>query len=99
MILAIIILYALLNFLVLEKMATKLSSKKLRKKYTLSVERCEVNSSIIVSNISNRSFASQDGLEMYFESSRAGGGEDLVETVEMLGPDRAKITFKESSGK
>ena len=67
-------------------MATKLSSKKLRKKYTLSVEHCEVNSSIIVSNISNRSFASQDGLEMYFESSRAGGGEDLVETSGNIRP-------------
>ena len=43
-------------------------------------------------------FANEDGLEMYFEQRRSGGGEDVVESVVMLGDSSAKITFINPSG-
>ena len=35
---------------------------------------------------------------MYFEQRRSGGGEDVVESVVMLGDSSAKITFVNPSG-
>ncbi len=78
-------------------MIIKLSKKKIRGKF-LSIERCEVNCSVVVSNITKKAFASEEALEMYFEQKKSGGGEDLVESVVMLGADKAKVTFVNPSG-
>ena len=83
----------------LNKMVEKLGAKNLpRKKEQLTVERCEVNYSIYVAGIANKGLASEDGLELYFESSQSGGGEGVVKKIEMLSKDRAKVTFKDHSG-
>ena len=76
-------------------MIKTLTSKKC-KGHILSLERCEVNCSIIVSNITKKSLCSEEALEMYFESKHSGGGD--VECVEMLGPNKAKVTFKDATG-
>lgn len=60
------------------------------------VERCEVNRSIIVSNITKEAFCTEDGLETYFEGNRAGGGE--IDDIKMLGRNKAIITFKDPAG-
>ena len=74
-------------------MIKMLTSKKC---HILSLERCEVNCSIIVSNISKKGLCSEDALDVYFESKHSGGRD--VECVEMLGPDKAKVTFKDATG-
>ena len=76
-------------------MIKKLTSKKC-KGHILSLERCEVNCSIIVSNITKKRFCSEEALEIYFESTYSGGRD--VECVEMLGPNKAKVTFKDATG-
>ena len=76
-------------------MVEKLRVKKLLKEQ-LTIERCEVNYSVYVTGITNKGLASEDGLEFYFESSKSGGG--VVEKIEMLGEDKAKVTFKDHSG-
>ena len=81
----------------LNEMVEKLQAKKLRKGQ-LTIERCEVNYSIYVTGITNKSLASEDGLELYFENSQSGGGEGVVEKIEMLSKDKAKVTFKDHSG-
>ena len=82
----------------LNEMATKLSSKKI-KKQQLTVERCEVNYSVYVSGITNDALATEDGLEMYFENpSRSGAGDDVLEKVEILAKGKAKVTFNDCSG-
>ena len=73
----------------------KLTSKKC-KGQTLIVERCEVNCSITVSNITKKELCSEGALEIYFESKHSGGRD--VECVEMLGPNKAKVTFKDATG-
>ena len=78
-------------------MINKLTSKKV-KKSQLTVECCEVNCSIYVSNITKKSFTNVDALEMYFDNSRSGAGEGTIESVEMLTKDKAKIKFKDPSG-
>ena len=78
-------------------MIVKLTKRKVKGKI-LCIERCEVNCSIVVSNITKKTFASEDGLEMYFEQRKSGGGEDLVESVVMLGNDKAKVTFVNAAG-
>ncbi len=80
----------------LSEMMKKLTSKKVRKQM-LTVERCEANCSIIIRNISKKTFANKDSLEMYFEHKKTGGGEDMVESVVMLGENSAKITFINSA--
>ena len=81
----------------LNEMATKLSAKKL-KKQQVTVERCKVNYSVYVSGI-NDALATKDGLEMYFENpSRSGAGDDVLEKVEILAKDKAKVTFNDCSG-
>ena len=81
----------------LDERMQKLTKKKIRKQQ-ICVERCEVNCSIIIQNITKTTFANEDGLEMYFEQRRSGGGEDVVESVVMLGDSSAKITFVNPSG-
>ncbi|XP_019855316.1 PREDICTED: uncharacterized protein LOC100631792 isoform X2 [Amphimedon queenslandica] len=82
----------------LNKMMEKLGAKKLpQKKEQLTVERCEVNYSIYVAGITNKILASEDGLELYFESSISGGGDGVVEKIEMLAKDKAKVTFNDHS--
>ena len=78
-------------------MAEKLRVKKLLKEQ-LTIERCEVNYSVYVAGIANKTFASEDGLEFYFESSKNGGGNGVIEKIEMLAKDKAKVTFKDHSG-
>ena len=75
-------------------MIKKLTSKK--KCHILSLERCEVNNSVIVSNITKKALCSENALEMYFESKHSGGRD--IECVEMLGPNKAKVTFKDATG-
>uniref|UniRef100_A0A1X7UHJ5 Poly [ADP-ribose] polymerase n=1 Tax=Amphimedon queenslandica TaxID=400682 RepID=A0A1X7UHJ5_AMPQE len=77
-------------------MAEKLRVKKLKKEQ-LTIERCEVNYSICVAGITNKGLASEDGLEFYFESSKSGGREGIVEKIEMLAKNKAKVTFKDHS--
>ena len=80
-------------------MVEKLGAKKLpRRKEQLTIERCEVNYSIYVTGITNKSLASEDSLELYFESSKSGGGDGVIEKIEMLSKDKAKVTFKDHSG-
>ena len=79
-------------------MINELTSKKIKKKSQLTVERCEVNCSIYVSNITNKAFTNVDALEMYFDNPRSGAGEGTIESVEMLTKDKAKVTFKDPSG-
>ena len=76
-------------------MINKLTSKKVNGQI-LSLERCEVNCSIIVSNISKKAFCSEEALGEYFQSKHSGGRD--VECVEMLGPNEAKVTFKDPTG-
>ena len=85
-------------FLELAAMINKLTSKKV-KKSQLTVEHCEVNCSVYVNNITNKSFTTVDALEIYFDSSRSGAGEGTIESIEMLTKDKAKVTFKDPSGK
>ena len=85
-------------FLELAMMINKLTSKKV-KKSQLIVERCEVNCSIYVSNITNKSFTTVDALEIYFDNSCSGAGEGTIESIEMLTKDKAKVTFKDPSSK
>ena len=85
-------------FLELAAMINKLTSKKV-KKSQLIVESCEVNCSIYVKNITNKSLSTVDALEMYFDNSHSGAGEGTIESVEMLTKDKAKVTFKDPSGK
>ena len=81
----------------LNEMATKLSAKKL-KKQQVTVERCEVNYSVYVSGITSDALATEDGLEMYFENPQSGAGDDVLEKVEILTKDKAKVTFNDCSG-
>ena len=81
----------------LEMMIKNLTKKDLRGQH-LSVERCEVNCSIVVRTITNKAFANEYALELYFEQRKSGGGEDMVESVVMLGEDIAKVTFVNPSG-
>ena len=55
-----------------------------------------MNCSIIVTNITKKSLCSEEALEMYFESKLSGGRD--VECVEMLGPNKAKVTFEDATG-
>ena len=83
----------------LDKMVGKLGAKKLPwRKEQLIIERCEVNYSIYIAGITNKRLASEDGLELYFESSQSGGGDGVIEKIEMLGKDKAKVTFNDHSG-
>ena len=80
-------------------MVEKLGAKKLpRRKEQLTIERCEVNYSIYIAGITNKGLASEDYLQLYFETSKSGGGEGVVEKIEMLAKDKAKVTFKDHSG-
>ncbi|XP_003388008.1 PREDICTED: poly [ADP-ribose] polymerase 14-like [Amphimedon queenslandica] len=82
----------------LDEMVEKLGAKKLpRRKEQLTIERCEVNYSIYIAGISNKGLASEDNLELYFESSKSGGGDGVVEKIEMLAKDKAKVTFNDHS--
>ena len=79
-------------------MINKLQSKPL-KRNSISlciVERCEVNRSIIVSNITKEAFCSEDSLGTYFEGRRAGGGE--IDEIKMLAHNKAIVTFKDPAG-
>lgn len=78
-------------------MIVKITKKQVKKK-NLTVERCEINCSIIVSGISSKAFNNEEGLCFYFESPRSGGGEDVLDKVEMLGHGKAKVAFKDPSG-
>ena len=83
----------------LNEMVEKLGAKKLpRRKEQLTIERCEVNYSIYIAGITNKGLASEDNLEFYFEASKSGGGEGVVEKIEMLAKDKAKVTFNDHSG-
>ena len=79
-------------------MIDKLTSTKI-KGCQLTVECCEVNCSIYVTNITNETFSTADGLGTYFDTTRSGAGEGTVESLEMLCKDKAKVTFKDPSGK
>uniref|UniRef100_A0A1X7SWG9 PAR14-like first RRM domain-containing protein n=1 Tax=Amphimedon queenslandica TaxID=400682 RepID=A0A1X7SWG9_AMPQE len=82
----------------LDEMVEKLGAKKLpRRKEQLTIERCEVNYSIYIAGITNKGLASKDNLEFYFESSKSGRGEGVIEKIEMLAKDKAKVTFKDHS--
>ena len=71
--------------------------KKIRDQ-TLSVDCCPLNRSIIINHIGKDSCKSKDFLEVYFENSKNGGGDDMVDSVVMLGAERAKVTFRDSHG-
>ena len=84
----------------LNEMMEKLGAKKLpRRKEHLTIERCEVNYSIYVTGITNKGLASEDSLELYFENSKSGGGDGVIEKIEMLSKGKAKVTFKDHSGR
>lgn len=92
-----LLLYFATLFIELNEMVKKLETKKLKKKQ-LTVEKCEVNYSIIITGITKKTFATEDGLEMYFENSRSGGGEDILFKVEFIAKGKAKVTFNDHSG-
>ena len=64
----------------------------------LSVERVQLNCSVLITKLENKSFSSQDDLELYFQRKKSGAGSDSVQSVVMLGADRAKVTFRNPSG-
>lgn len=88
---------AYLFIIELNEMVQKLSARKMRQQQ-LTIERCQINHSIIITGITNNTFATKDGLEAYFEGPRSGGGEDVIEKVEMLTKSKAKVTFNDHSG-
>ena len=81
----------------LKEFCKKLTSRKL-KCQLITAELCKINCTILISNIGNKHFSNQDSLQIYFEGKKSGGGEDMVESIVMLGSNRAKITFKNSTG-
>ena len=84
-------------YLELDAMINKVQSKPMKRNCSLCiVERCEVNRSIIVSNITKEAFCSEDSLETYFEGGRAGGGD--IDDIKMLSHNKAIITFKDPAG-
>ena len=68
------------------------------KEETVTVEKCRVNCSILITKIGSKEFKSQDDFQMYFQGKKSGAGKGTVESIVMLGADRAKVTFKEPSG-
>ena len=83
----------------LEIMIKKLTNRKMKKQVDQihSVERCEVNYSIFVNNITKEGFCDKDALELYFQSTKHSGG-GVVTCVNILGPNKAKVTFMDPSG-
>ncbi len=81
----------------LKEFCKKLTGRKL-KGQLITAELCKINCTILISNIGNESFSNQDSLQIYFESKRSGGGDDVVDSIVMLGSNRAKVTFKNSTG-
>lgn len=74
-------------------MCDKIQSGKLRKT-TFTAELVKVCSTILVNSIENND---EDFIKMYFEySKRSGGG--AVESVCLLGNDKATVTFKDHKG-
>lgn len=96
-----IVMHGLLLYLEIlieiDKMIKKLETEEL-KKQQLTIERCEVNYSIIINGITNKMFANEVVLETYFEGTSSGGGENTVQKVEILAKDKAKVTFSDHSG-
>lgn len=80
----------------LDEMVKKLAKKKI-KKQNLIIERCEVNCCIVFANI-KENFANEDALEMYLEQKKSGAGDEMVESIEMLGSNSAKVTFVSPAG-
>ena len=65
---------------------------------SLSLEKVQLNCSVLITKLESRSFCSQDDLELYFQRKQSGAGSDSVQSVVMLGADRAKVTFRSPSG-
>lgn len=66
-------------------------SKKTLNGATITLEQVESTDSILVANLSPN--LTDDMLELYFESSHAGGADVLA--VNMLANGRAKVSFKD----
>ena len=64
----------------------------------MSVEKVQLNCSVLITKLENQTFSSQDGLELYFQRKQSGAGSDSVQSVVMLGANRAKVTFRSPSG-
>ena len=64
----------------------------------LSVERVQLNCSVMITKLENQTFSSKDDLELYFQRKQSGAGSDSVQSVVMLGADRAIVTFRSPSG-